>query len=69
MFLCPCDDSLGALRFAPVHPSVCLSICSSRFTVQSLCNQLLPQFLMDLFEILHTCCGHIENVHVGYWWS
>ena len=20
---------------------------------------------MDLFETLHTCCGHIEAVHVG----
>ena len=34
--------------------------------VKSLCNQLLPQFLMDLFETLHTCCGHIENVLVGF---
>ena len=29
-------------------------------------NQVLPQFSMDLFETLHTCCGHIENVHVGF---
>ena len=21
---------------------------------------------MDLFETLHTCCGHIEDVHVGF---
>ena len=27
IFLCPCDDSQGALRFTPVHPS--LSICPS----------------------------------------
>ena len=26
LFLCPCDDSQGALRFAPVCPSVCLSV-------------------------------------------
>ena len=36
-FLCPHDDSQGALRFAPVRPSVCpsvpLSVRSSRFTV------------------------------------
>ena len=25
-FLCPRDDSQGALRFAPVCPSVCLSV-------------------------------------------
>ena len=32
----------------------------------SLCNQLLLQFSMDQFETLHTCCGHIEDVHVGF---
>ena len=21
---------------------------------------------MDLFETLHTCCGHIEDVHKGF---
>ena len=21
---------------------------------------------MDLFETLHTCCGHIEDVHVSF---
>ena len=21
---------------------------------------------MDLFETLHICCGHIEDVHVGF---
>ena len=26
IFLCPCDDSQGALRFAPVGPSVCPSV-------------------------------------------
>ena len=30
--LCPRDDSQGALRFAPVCPSVCLSVRSSHFT-------------------------------------
>ena len=24
---------------------------------------------MDLFETSHTCCGHIEDVHVGFWWE
>ena len=28
--------------------------------------QLLLQFSMDLFETLLTCCGHIEDVHVGF---
>ena len=28
-FLCLRDDSQGALRFAPVSPSVCLSVCPS----------------------------------------
>ena len=32
-FLCPRDDSQGALRFAPVCPSVRLSVRSSRFMV------------------------------------
>ena len=21
---------------------------------------------MDLFETLHTCCGHMKDVHVGF---
>ena len=25
-----------------------------------------PIVLMDLFETLHTCCGHIEDVHVVF---
>ena len=29
VFLCPRDDSQGALRFAPVCPSVCLSVWPS----------------------------------------
>ena len=31
-----------------------------------MCNQLLLQFSMDHFETLHTCCGHIEDVHVAF---
>ena len=34
--------------------------------VWSLCNQLLLQFSMDLFETMHTCCGYIEDVHVNF---
>ena len=47
----------------------CLSVCSSHFTVESLCNQLLLQFSMDLFETLHSCWEHSEDVHGGSWWS
>ena len=36
--------------------------------VWSLCNQLPSQFSIDHFETLHTC-GHIEDVHVAFWWS
>ena len=35
-------------------------------TEQRLCKELLPQFSVDLFETLHTFCGHIEDVHVGF---
>ena len=65
IFLCTRDDSQGALRFAPVCPSVCLSVRSSHFTVKHLCDQLLPEFSVDL-ETLHTCYGHIEDVLVGF---
>ena len=27
VFLCSCDNSQGALRFAPVCPSICPSVC------------------------------------------
>ena len=56
----------GALRFAAVSPSVRPSVRSSHFTVSSLCNQRFPEFSMDLFETLLTCCGHNESVHVGF---
>ena len=34
--------------------------------VWSLCNQLPLQFSMDHFENLHTCCGHIKDMHVAF---
>ena len=37
--------------------------------VWSLCNQLFLQFSMDHFEIMHTCCGYIEDVHVNFYSS
>ena len=68
----PPVTKVGGIKICPCL-SVCLSVRpsvrSSRFTVQSLCNQLLLQFSVDLFETLHICCGHIEDVHVGFWWS
>ena len=53
--ICPCLS----VRLS-VYPSV-------RHTLRySLCNQVLPQFSVNLFDTLHTCCGHIEDVHVGF---
>ena len=34
--------------------------------VWSLCDQLFLQFSMDHFEIMHTCCGYIEDVQVDF---
>ena len=31
--------------------------------VHTLCNQLLSELILDLFNILHTCYMHIEYVH------
>ena len=31
----------------------------------SLCNQLLPQFSVNVSQTLQASCGHIEDVHVG----
>ena len=56
----PRDDSQGALRFAPVCPSVRHAL---RYRV------CVIAVLMGLFETLHTCCRHNEDVHVGFWWS
>ena len=33
---------------------------------QIYCNQLFLQFSMDHFEIMHTCCGYIEDVQVDF---
>jgi hypothetical protein len=35
--------------------------------VLTLCNQLLPHLLADILQTLHSCYGHIENVHVTFW--
>ena len=37
-----------------------------QYWVASLCNQLLPEFSSNQFEILHRCYKHIENVHVTF---
>ena len=31
--------------------------------VHTLCNQLVSELILDLFNILHTCYMHIEHVH------
>ena len=51
-------------------------ICSSHCMVKNLCNQFLPHFSKDLFEILYsfflffktlcTFCGHNEDVHMEF---
>ena len=35
--------------------------------VPTLCNQLLPHLLADILQTLHSCYGHIEDVHVTFW--
>ena len=35
--------------------------------VHTRANQLLPQFLMELFDTLYTQCKHIEHMHEGVW--
>ena len=35
-----------------------------QYGVESLCNQLLPDFSSNQFGTLHRCYKHIENVHV-----
>jgi hypothetical protein len=37
------------------------------FWVPTLCNQLLPHLLADILKTLHSCYGHIEDVHVTFW--
>ena len=36
------------------------------YKVQSLCNQLLFQFLLDHSQTLHTFCGHNKDMDVGF---
>ena len=35
-----------------------------QYWVESLCNQLLPEFSSNQFETFHRCYKHIEDVHV-----
>jgi hypothetical protein len=35
--------------------------------VPTLCNQLLPHHLADILQTMHSCDGHIEDVHVSFW--
>ena len=54
----------GGHKNLPLY--VCLSAHSSHFTVKSLCNQLLPNFSMIVFEALHSYCGHNADVCMGF---
>ena len=38
-------------------------LSKKRLIVHSLCNHLLSELTLDLFNILHTCYMHIEDVH------
>ena len=58
------DHSRGGDKNLPL--SVCLSAHSSHFTVKSLCNQLLSNFSMIVFEALHSYCGHNVDVCMGF---
>ena len=40
-----------------------------QYGVAKLCNQLLQEFYGNLFETLHRCYTHIENVHVTLCWQ
>jgi hypothetical protein len=40
---------------------------ASSYRVPILCNQLLPYLLTDILQTLHSCYGHIEDVHVTFW--
>ena len=60
--ICPCPSICLTVRL-----SVCLSVCPfvTLYGIEFVLSAP-PTVLMDLFETLHTCCGHIENVHVGF---
>ena len=60
----PREDSQGDIKICP-----CLSPSVRPFVTLygiNLCNQLLPQFSVDLSETLHICYEHIEDVHMGF---
>ena len=35
--------------------------------VPTLCNHLLSHLYADILQTLHSCSGHIEDVHVTFW--
>jgi hypothetical protein len=35
-------------------------------SIPTLCNQLFSHLLVDFFQILHSCYGHIEDMHFNY---
>ena len=64
MCICLVEQKLFLTELRPFQLSHFGNFLHSR--VWSLCNQLLLQFSMDLFETLQTYCGHNEDVHVGF---
>jgi hypothetical protein len=40
---------------------------SSFDRVPTLCNQVLSHPLADILQTLHSCYGHIKDVHVRFW--
>ena len=65
-FLYPVTIVRGWIKICP-YRSVHLSV-RPFITLYSIeiCNQLLPQFSMDLFETLHTYCEHKEDEYMGF---
>jgi hypothetical protein len=43
------------------------TLCNQLLPHPTLCNQLLPHLLADILQALHSCYGHIEDVHVIFW--
>ena len=63
IFLCPCDDSQGALRFAPVCPSVCPFICHAlRYRV---CVSNSSQGFIGIF--LKPCIPVVDILKMCMW--
>ena len=45
----------------------CVGFYAYAITVHTRADQLLPQLLMEQFDIFPIQCRHIEHMHVGVW--